>query len=187
METFTPFNLVFFSAATAVLLYVSRASLQKLGSHGFYRFFAWEAILILTLLNLDHWFDEPFSLRQVISWVCLVLSLFLAIHGFRLLSIIGKSDGRREDTSLLGLEKTTTLITVGAYKYIRHPLYSSLLFLAWGVFFKSPSWIGGGLAVVATAFLTAMAIVEEAENIRYFGPSYREYMKQTKRFIPFVF
>ena len=187
METFTPFNLVFFAAATAVLLYVSRASLRRPGSHGFYRFFVFEAILALTLLNLDRWFEEPFSLHQIISWVCLVLGLFLAIHGFWLLRIVGEPDSRREDSSLFSFEKTTTLVKVGAYKYIRHPLYSSLLLLAWGVFFKSPSFVGGDLAVVATAFLIATAAAEEAENIRHFGPSYREYIRQTKRFIPFVY
>jgi protein-S-isoprenylcysteine O-methyltransferase Ste14 len=76
---------------------------------------------------------------------------------------------------------------VGAYKYIRHPLYSSLLFLAWGVFFKDPSWLGGILALAATIFLVVTAKVEEAEDIRFFGPAYQIYRKQTKMFIPFLF
>jgi protein-S-isoprenylcysteine O-methyltransferase Ste14 len=71
--------------------------------------------------------------------------------------------------------------------FIPYPLYSSLLFLAWGVLLKSPSWLGAGLAIAATAFLTAAAKVEEDENTRYFGAAYREYMKQTKMFIPFLF
>ena len=78
-------------------------------------------------------------------------------------------------------------MTSGVFKYIRHPLYCSLLLLAWGAFFKDPSWAGGGLALAATAFLQATAKVEEAENIRYFGAAYRAYMQQTKMFIPFLF
>jgi protein-S-isoprenylcysteine O-methyltransferase Ste14 len=183
----TELKLIIFVVASAGIIYVSRASLRSLGSHGFYRFFAWETILALFLLNLDYWFYEPFRLTQIVSWLCLCLSLFLVIHGFQLLRMIGKPDDRRDDVSLIEMEKTTTLITVGAYRYIRHPLYSSLLFLAWGVFLKSPSWLGGGLAVAATAFLRATAKVEEAENTRYFGSAYREYMKQTKMFIPFLF
>ena len=147
----------------------------------------WEAILVLVLLNLDDWFDEPFSPTQIVSWLCLCLSLFLVIHGVQLLRVIGKPDDRRNDTSLIAVEKTITLVTVGAYRYIRHPLYSSLLFLAWGLFLKSPSWLGGSLAIAATAFLTAAAKVEEDENAHYFGAVYREYMKQTKMFIPFLF
>jgi protein-S-isoprenylcysteine O-methyltransferase Ste14 len=66
-------------------------------------------------------------------------------------------------------------------------MYSSLLFLAWGVFFKLPSVPGFVLAVAATAGLIAMANIEEGENARAFGPEYREYMVDTKRFIPHVF
>jgi protein-S-isoprenylcysteine O-methyltransferase Ste14 len=183
----TELKLIAFVVASAGIIYVSRASLRSLGSHGFYRFFAWEAILVLVLLNLDDWFDEPFSFTQIVSWLCLCLSLFLVIHGVQLLRVIGKPDDRRNDTSLIAVEKTITLVTVGAYRYIRHPLYSSLLFLAWGLFLKSPSWLGGSLAIAATAFLTAAAKVEEDENTRYFGAAYREYMKQTKMFIPFLF
>ena len=76
---------------------------------------------------------------------------------------------------------------MGLYKYIRHPLYSSLLFLTWGAFLKSPSWLGSGLVAVAMVCLVATARVEEAENIEYFGPVYQEYMKHTKMFVPFVF
>jgi protein-S-isoprenylcysteine O-methyltransferase Ste14 len=88
---------------------------------------------------------------------------------------------------MLDFEKTTSLVTTGAYRYIRHPLYSSLLFLTWGVFFKNPSWLGGLLGVMATSFLVATARIEEAEDIRFFGPAYRAYMNGTKMFVPFVF
>jgi protein-S-isoprenylcysteine O-methyltransferase Ste14 len=87
----------------------------------------------------------------------------------------------------LKVPQTTQLVTTGAFKYIRHPLYSSLLLLAWGVFFKHPSWIGCGVALGATAFLLATAKAEEVENVRYFGTEYHAYMQRTKMFIPFVF
>ena len=85
------------------------------------------------------------------------------------------------------MEKTTTLVTTGIYRYIRHPLYSSLLFLAWGVFFKSFSWASGSLVVVASLFLVLTARQEEREDLGYFGESYREYRKHTKMFIPHVY
>jgi hypothetical protein len=74
-----------FIAGSAVIVYVSRASLLAPRSHGFYRFFAWETILALTVFNLDHWFTHPFAWYQLISWFLLIVSLFLVVHGVRLL------------------------------------------------------------------------------------------------------
>ena len=180
-------KLLIFIIASGGITWVSWRSLRDVRSHGFYRFFAWEAILALALHHLDHWFDAPFSPHQLVSWALLLISLFLVIHGVRLLRSIGKPDKGRTDPALLGMEKTTELVTAGAYRYIRHPLYSSLLFLAWGIFFKGPSWTGFGLAVLAAFFITMTAKIEETENIRFFGEAYRSYMQQTKMFIPFVF
>jgi protein-S-isoprenylcysteine O-methyltransferase Ste14 len=66
-------------------------------------------------------------------------------------------------------------------------MYSSLLFLTWGVFFKNPSWLSGIFALAATVFLVATAKAEEVEDIRFFGTSYQDYIKKTKMFIPFLF
>jgi protein-S-isoprenylcysteine O-methyltransferase Ste14 len=184
-------NLAIFVIGSVWLAYVSRASLRVPGSHGFYRFFAWECILglfCLNFINLQQWFGDPFSVRQLISWFLLIACIVPAVHGAHLLRTKGRPDPeRRHDPSLVGIETTTRLVTTGVFKYIRHPLYSSLLLLAWGVFFKRPSWAGGGLALAATAFLLATAKVEEVENIRYFGADYRAYMQRTRMFIPFVF
>lgn len=180
-------KVIVFIVASVGIAWVSWTALRDVRSHGFYRFFAWETILVLILLNLNYWIYDPFSLHQIISWFLLFVSLFLVVHGFQLLRVVGKPDRNRDDPSLLGMEKTTELVTVGAYRYIRHPLYSSLLFLAWGVFFKSPSWMGILLAVMATFFLTMTAKIEEGENIRYFGSVYQDYVKKTKMFIPFLF
>ncbi len=176
-----------FLIASLGLTWVSRASLRHPGSHGFYRFFAWEFLLALFVLNVRKWFYRPFTPHQLVSWLLLLVSLFLVLQGVDLLRHRGKPDARREDASLLGMEKTTALVTSGAYAYIRHPLYSSLLFLGWGVFFKSPSWPGGLLALAATLSLILTARAEEAENLRYFGPAYAEYRGRTKMFLPYLF
>jgi protein-S-isoprenylcysteine O-methyltransferase Ste14 len=176
---------ILFVAATAGIIYVSRSSLRVPRSHGFYRFFAWEFLLLLFLVNLRRWFHEPFSLHQIVSWVLLLTSLFLVLEGLHLLRRYGKPNNKRDDESLIEFEKTSTLVTTGLYRYIRHPLYSSLLFLAWGTFFKVPSWLGGLLAVASTIFLLLTARVEEGENIRFFGTAYQDYMKQSKMFIPY--
>jgi protein-S-isoprenylcysteine O-methyltransferase Ste14 len=181
-------KIITFGITTLILIYISHASLLHPRSHGFYRFFAWEAILALFLLNVDRWFVQPFAWYQIISWILLVVCIIPVIWGTVLLRQRGKPVQQRAgDPNLIAFEKTTTLVTAGIYRYIRHPLYSSLLLLAWGIFFKSPSWTGGGLAAAATVFLYFTARADEAECIRFFGDQYREYMKKTKRFIPFIF
>ncbi len=180
-------ELTLFIAASFWLAWVSRHSLRVVGSHGFYRFFAWEFILALFVLNARLWFRDPFSPHQIVAWTFLVLSAFLVIHGVYLLTVAGNPTDTRNDDSLLRFEKTSELVTTGAYRYIRHPLYSSLLFLAWGIFFKNPGWLGGALAAVASLFLVATARADEKECLRHFGPAYEAYMGKTRMFIPFVF
>lgn len=177
----------FFALGTAALIFVSQKSLLRPRSHGFHRFFAWECLLALFLLNMRAWFRDPLAWHQLISWALLVLSLVLVILGVRQLRQGGSQDAARRDPSLLGMEKTSQLVTSGVYRYIRHPMYSSLLFLAWGIFFKSPGWIDGVLALVCTLFLTLTARIEERENIAYFDAEYAAYMQRSKRFIPFIF
>lgn len=182
------FQWIIFTTGSIFLVAVSWKSLSKPRSHGYYRFFAWECIFILFLLNAKYWFKNPFAWYQLIAWALLFVSLIPLGYGLFFLRTRGNPTTQREgDESLLAFEKTTRLVTTSIYKYIRHPLYSSLLFLAWGIFFKLPSLTGIALVAVTTAFLFATARADEAECIRFFGTEYVEYMKRTKMFIPKVF
>jgi len=182
------FEWILFAVGSVGIGFISSKSLRVPGSHGFYRFFAWECILGLFCLNVRVWFRFPFAWHQLISWVLLVLSLAPLILGVRNLVGKGQSVPKREgEPELLAFEKTSQLVTSGIYHYIRHPLYSSLLFLAWGIFFKDITWPGGLLTLAATIFLLLTAKADERECLRYFGAAYREYMRRTKRFIPFLF
>lgn len=146
--------------------------------HGFYRFFTFESVLALIIINAKAWFTNPFSIIQIISWILLLSSVIMAIQGFYLLHKVGQP--------MQGIEDTTILVKTGIYKYIRHPLYSSLILIALGAFLKDISVISAILAISAAIFSVATAIVEEKENIRRFGEEYAAYIKSTKRFVPFV-
>ena len=172
------FKLILFVIVSSGITWFSWPYLRNLRSHGFYRFFAFESIVGLLLVNVNYWFDQPFSALQIVSWILLYLSIVLVIPGFYLLHQLGKPKD--------GIEDTTVLIKTGIYKYIRHPIYGSLLLLSWGIFFKSVSLLSGGLALVATVFVIATARVEEAENIRKFGEAYIAYIKTSKKFLPFL-
>jgi protein-S-isoprenylcysteine O-methyltransferase Ste14 len=182
------FKLTAFAVLSAGLIYISRGSLLAPRSHGFYRFFAWEFIVALFLLNMEVWFKAPWAWYQLISWFLLAGCIVPLVYGIRSLVAHGKPvQQREEEPQLLAFEKTSALVTTGIYHYIRHPLYSSLLFLAWGIFFKAPAGLGLLMALAVTLFLVATAKADEAECIRFFGSAYQVYMKRTRMFVPFVF
>lgn len=180
-------KLIAFFILSIPLVFISRKSILKPGNHGFYRFLAWEGILWLAVNNVRYWFTDPLSIHQILSWIFLFFSLYLVFVAVYHLKKYGKSHPERQDPTLLEFEKTTTLVDSGIYRYIRHPMYSSLLFLAWGIFLKH---MGPGLFSVTLftcLFLLETALTDEKECVAYFGEAYRQYMKRTKRFIPFVF
>lgn len=175
-----------FVLGSVPVVWLSRRSLLRPASHGFPRFFAFEAILALVVLNARYWFVRPFGARQLVSWSLLFVSGVLVVWGVVLLRRLGEARPTPEGDSRFEWENTARIVTSGVYGCVRHPMYASLLFLAWGAFLKSVSVTTLALAVIATVALTATAKVEEAENLERFGEAYRAYMKRTYRFVPFV-
>ncbi len=180
------YQIVILILASLVLIAISWHSLRRVNHHGFYRFFAWELIILQVTLQVPLWFLTPLRWNQLISWTLLLASLYLVMAGYYSLSRFGGERKREFQNPNFPFENTSQLVTTGIYTYIRHPLYSSLLFGAWGVFFKSFSRTGGLLVLLSSGFIYLTAKVEEKENIESFGPQYREYMIKSKMFIPFV-
>jgi len=175
-----------FVASSVAFALLSRRCLRSPRSHGFYRFFAFELLLALVLLNVPGWFYDLLSIRQVVSSSLLAVSLVLAIEGYRLLREIGRPLGDAARGTNLSFENTTTLVRVGVYRFIRHPMYTSLMVLGWGVFLKHPSAVGVSLTLGASGFLVATSVAEERENLARFGAAYAAYMESTRRFVPFL-
>lgn len=169
------------------MIIISRKTIFNPGSHGFYRFFSWECIIWLLASNYSYWFVNPFSINQLIAWGLLVISIYMVLAGVIMLKKGRKRDNNRSDTALYEFEKTSELIETGIYKYIRHPMYSSLLFLTWGIFFKHPDIELLIISVLSSLFLLQTANMDEKECLTYFGDKYSAYMKRTKHFIPFIF
>jgi protein-S-isoprenylcysteine O-methyltransferase Ste14 len=163
---------------TLLSLLLLAFTLSRPHLHRFPRFFAFECLLALVLLSAQGWFRNPFSPRQLVSWIFLASSLGLAIHGFRLLRIAG--------SPVKDIEDTTRLVTIGAYRYIRHPLYCSLLLGGLGAFLKAPSILGFMLFALVFIFAFVTAKVEEKDNIKRFGDEYLAFMKTTRMFVPFL-
>jgi protein-S-isoprenylcysteine O-methyltransferase Ste14 len=87
-------------------------------------------------------------------------------------------------TDTVVTRRDATLITHGPYRWVRHPFY---LTLAIGVAGGTLITANAFLAIVGTgAFLVIVArtSIEEQKLIDRFGDDYRDYMRQTGRFLP---
>jgi protein-S-isoprenylcysteine O-methyltransferase Ste14 len=166
------------SGTVIIMLFSWFLSLRFKRYHGIARFFAFESVFILVLLNYKVWFTKPFSPVQLVSWILLILSAYVVITGYMLLKRKGKPDSNFENTSLL--------VKSGIYGYIRHPLYLSVFLLGTGIMLKNPEKVQLVLGIVNLIAVYITARMEENEMIAKFGDQYRIYMKETKMFIPFI-
>jgi len=179
-------KLILFAILTVIAVTASWRTLFNIKSHGFYRFFSWECIIWLFVSDYKVWFVDPLSTKQIISWLLLLLAVYMVIAGIILMKRIGKPGRTRDEKTLYQFEKTTELIDQGIFKYIRHPLYGSLIFLTWGIFFKNTTILLFFVSLVSTVFLYITARLDEKECTKFFGEKYSEYMKHSKMFIPFL-
>lgn len=176
-----------FALGSAALVGISWRALGRPQSHGFYRFFAWEAMLALLVLNAPLWFEDRYALHQKVSWLLLFTSLLVLGLGLFQLRRDGRPSAQRRDAELYAFERTSQLVTGGIYHFIRHPLFCSLLLLAWGIAWKNLNALSLGLALLASVLLYLAARRDEAECLAYFGEAYRAYMGRSKMFVPFLF
>jgi len=173
-------NIFVIAAGTLIIILVSWFLSIKHGRyHGITRFFAFESIFILFLLNYRIWFKDPFSPVHLASWFLLIFSIYPVTAGFLLLKRVGKPGSNFENTSVL--------VKSGIYGYIRHPLYLSVFLLGTGIMLKDPAPRQLVLGTVNLVAVIITALLEEKEMITKFGDSYRDYMKETKMFIPYIF
>jgi len=81
-------------------------------------------------------------------------------------------------------DEKTKLIVSGAYRYLRHPIYSLSILLMLGTLAAIPT---PALLMVAVIHCTLMQIEarrEEGHMLRVHGETYRAYMQTTGRFVP---
>ncbi|HHV63551.1 MAG TPA: isoprenylcysteine carboxylmethyltransferase family protein [Peptococcaceae bacterium] len=111
-----------------------------------------------------------------INIACAVLALFLILNGWY--NIYKKYWSKEKGTG--------TVVKSGVYKYIRHPQYTGLLLLSLGMLIE---WATLPLLIlypVIVAMYVRLAKREEEDMLKEFGEEYREYMRTTKMFIPFL-
>jgi len=92
----------------------------------------------------------------------------------------------RNLTPLPRPKNNAALVTTGAYRYVRHPIYSGLILMAlgWGLWLHS--WLTIGYALLLFAVLDLKARREEKWLLEKF-PDYAAYRKRVRKLIPFLY
>ncbi|RPJ57983.1 MAG: isoprenylcysteine carboxylmethyltransferase family protein, partial [Acidobacteria bacterium] len=109
----------------------------------------------------------------------------LFILGFTMSIVARLQLGRNwtdlEDAKVL---ERHALVTHGIYRYVRHPIYGGDLMLLIGLELALNSWLVF-LAVIPLVVVIKSVRREEAQLAQAFN-GYSTYVRQSKRFIPFV-
>jgi protein-S-isoprenylcysteine O-methyltransferase Ste14 len=136
-----------------------------------------QAILLLLLVFLDQSIGPQIHHFNILG------------KSFEFLGIVGvlvcAASLRRSLTVVPIPKEEGQLSTSGLYRYVRHPMYSSVLLLALGISLSSGSIIKY-LLTLALYFLFYLKSVYEEKYLRLKYPNYAEYSARISRFIPFM-
>lgn len=86
------------------------------------------------------------------------------------------------------IEKDHELVERGPFRIVRHPSYTGVLLTFVGLALSLGNWAALPVILIpiGAAFIHRMNVEEDALS-RALGPQYAEYMKRTKRLVPFVY
>ncbi len=90
-------------------------------------------------------------------------------------------------TTTVSVQKSQKVIDHGPYRYIRHPSYLGIFLIIVGIGLALHTW--GGILVLLVMNGIALGYrmhVEEKVLVSELGDDYVQYMKRTKRLIPFI-
>jgi len=134
---------------------------------------------LLYLINPAWMAWSRLGLPEWVRWLGVGFGILCTMGIYWLFSSIGSGI-----TPTSATRREHKLITSGPYRWVRHPLYTvgSSMFIALGM--VADSWFIGLLGILAFIAMASRTPKEEANLIEKFGDEYRDYMKQTGRYLP---
>jgi protein-S-isoprenylcysteine O-methyltransferase Ste14 len=119
--------------------------------------------------SIGHW-------GMYVNVMCAVIALFMIANGwYNIYHSYWSKDTR-----------AGKLVTTGVYRYIRHPQYTGLLLLSFGMIAEWATLPTLILFPIMIVLYVRLARREEKDLQGEFGSHYEEYRKTTKMFIPFI-
>ena len=126
------------------------------------------------------------DVRHFPFWLVLI-GIITMITGL-FICIVASAEIGRFATNALKFVSDHQLVKSGLYKYIRHPIYTGniLLFMGASITLSNMYVIIVVMCVLVPAYVYRIKIEEEM-LLSTFKDEYRDYMRKTKKLIPFVF
>ncbi len=135
----------------------------------------WQYSLLLVFLLNGKWFSQ-----HIISLLIQIIGLFIGFWAIWSM--------RRSRLNIAPcVRKGSSLIQHGPYRFLRHPMYLSILLFFSPLITESPSnlRIISFIALIPGLFLKLN--FEEKRLLDHFGLHYALYMNKTWKFIPFLY
>jgi protein-S-isoprenylcysteine O-methyltransferase Ste14 len=138
-------------------------------------------VILPLIYSITNWLDfANYSLPVWMGWAG-VFFLACAVLVFARAHLDLKSNW----SPTLEIGQDHTLVTNGIYRFIRHPMYVSLLLWSIAQILLLQNWLAGPSAlIVFIPFYFLRVQAEEKMMLDTFGDQYREYMKKTGGVIP---
>lgn len=128
---------------------------------------AGDSFLLRISTFLSHY--VPLYVRLVFLGLALVIAFYLFGSGHRVVS-----HGPRP----------TGVVSTGAFRYVRHPLYLASILFYFGLSFSAGSVLSLALLVVIFVFYNYLADYEEKLLEMKYGEAYRSYRQRTGKWVP---
>jgi protein-S-isoprenylcysteine O-methyltransferase Ste14 len=138
------------------------------------------------LLGLLLAWKVPVTASSSVSLFLFWLGIFLMYAGIALrfyaITVLGAFF-----TTTVAVAPEQTVVEAGPYRLIRHPSYTGLLLILLGFGLSLTNWLSV-LVIMGCALIGFSYRIRVEEHVlkAHLGQRYQEYMRRTKRLIPFV-
>ena len=139
--------------------------------------------LILLVLYLSVWGGDSFFLRRS-TYLSDYLPLYLRLSVLALAIAIALYLFRSGHVAVSHRQRADKLLTGGAFRYVRHPLYLASIVTYFGLTVSTASLFSLSIIILAIIFYDYIAGYEERLLELKFGEEYADYRQRTGRWLP---
>jgi len=140
-------------------------------------------VVYFVFLLAGYWVDKYLPLPFINTNMSFIAGISIIVLSFILFGVVLLEFSRLK-TSVDHRKPTNAIITTGAFRYSRNPIYISMVMLCIGISFLINSLWGFVATLLASIIITKFVIIKEETYLeRKFGESYLQYRKAVRRWL----